>query len=257
MHDSFESLLKRCKAHRRKKIMGVVRTGFLAISALGALGWLFLFSEVLDENEESTVSTFTPVKTVSKKVTVVTPVIVAPKVIEKPVEKVLKPVETMVVQKKPLRKDLEYDIAVDESYLKKYTQAPSRVKKEKKVVPKKIKKVVLQESKLPKKKPLVVSTKKIRTAKEMQVHYEREPHYNLALKISQYYFDNKKYSKASLWAKKANILDKSSDKAWIMYAKSEYARGNKDRAKDILGLYLGNKSSKDAELLLMTWNQGK
>jgi hypothetical protein len=42
-----------------------------------------------------------------------------------------------------------------------------------------------------------------------------------------------------------------------MYAKSEYAKGKKARAKEILNLYLANKPSKDAQSLLMTWDEEK
>ncbi|MEA3522027.1 MAG: hypothetical protein U9R50_03555 [Campylobacterota bacterium] len=226
MRDSFESLLTRCQRHQRKKTMAIVRTTVLGLSSISALVWLFLFSDILDEQSS-----------VSQKVKES-----PPKVVEKVVS------QKVVSKTEPLRKDIQYDVVVDESYLNTYTKkSPVVIKKEKKVLV----------QKPTKKKTVLVSTKKIRTAKEMLKQYEREPNYDLALKISQYYFENQKYSKASLWAKKANILDKSSDKAWIMYAKSEYARGNKDRAKDILNLYLGNKNSKDAELLLMTWKQGK
>lgn len=226
MRDSFESLLTRCQRHQRKKTMAIVRTTVLGLSSISALVWLFLFSDILDEQSS-----------VSQKVKES-----PPKVVEKVVS------QKVVSKTEPLRKDIQYDVVVDESYLNTYTKkSPVVIKKEKKVLA----------QKPTKKKTVLVSTKKIRTAKEMLKQYEREPNYDLALKISQYYFENQKYSKASLWAKKANILDKSSDKAWIMYAKSEYARGNKDRAKDILNLYLGNKNSKDAELLLMTWKQGK
>ena len=83
------------------------------------------------------------------------------------------------------------------------------------------------------------------------------PSLTLALKIAQRYYNEKKYSKALLWTKKANILDRRAEGAWILYAKSEYKKGNQDRAIEILRLYLANASSKDGESLLIAWTQGR
>ena len=103
----------------------------------------------------------------------------------------------------------------------------------------------------------VAGVRHLKGIKDLISQYDKEPRYDLALKISQAYYDKKKFSKSSIWAKKANMMDKESDGAWIMYAKSEYTRGNRELAEDILRLYLANKRSKDAELLLMQWKQGE
>ena len=102
-----------------------------------------------------------------------------------------------------------------------------------------------------------ISTKKLESTKDMITLYNKENDYDLALKIAQRYYKSKKYSTALLWTKKANILNKKADGAWILYAKSEYAKGNYKRAIEILNLYLANANSKEGESLLITWTQGK
>jgi len=265
MHDSFESLLKRCKAYRRKKMLKRVSIVLsILIFLFAALFWLYEFSDILSSNEPMQIR---KLKEPREKIVEQKPTITKEVIIQKvaPVE-VIK--EEVLIEKKvsekPIRKDVSYNLDVDESYLfehvkKELKGEPKKVLKtpaKKIIIP--IKKKTLQTPKQkPSKKNLSISTKKLIGVEDLYKQYKKNPHYDLALKISQAYYDEKKFSKASLWAKKANMLDKESDSAWIMYAKSEYARGNQDQAKEILQLYLGNKNSKDAEMLLMTWNQGE
>jgi len=257
MHDNFESLLRRCKAYHRKKMLK--RTGliFILLSLIGVFFWLYEFSGLINPLHVEEKIIIEVAKTIEKKP------IIAP--LEPIKEKVT--IKTEIISK-PIRKDVSYDIDVDESYL--FEQVNKEPKKVVKKEPKKISKVPIKQILVPIKKQaqktvkvkslnksLNISTKKLVGVKDLYKQYEKDPEYDLALKISQAYYVDKKFSKSSLWAKKANMLNKESDSAWIMYAKSEYARGNKDQAKEILQLYLGNKNSKDAEMLLMTWNQGE
>ena len=86
--------------------------------------------------------------------------------------------------------------------------------------------------------------------------YKENPKYHLALKISQKYYNSKKYAKATYWAKKANLLNHKDDKAWILFAKSEYASGHSKKAIKILNMYLAHANSSDGEALLLSWTQG-
>jgi tetratricopeptide (TPR) repeat protein len=260
MHDSFESLLKRCKAYRRKKMLKKLSffTGILIL--LVAVFCLYEFSDILSTNEPVQIE---PNVKILKQKPIITKEVVIQKVV--PVAVIKKEVHIEEEpSKKPTRKDVSYDLNVDENYLfERVKKEPkSRVKKELKAPAKKVVIPVEKETiQIPKQKSsknnFSISTKKLTGVEDLYTQYKKNPHYDLALKISQAYYDEKKFSKASLWAKKANMLDKESDSAWIIYAKSEYARGNQDQAKEILQLYLGNKNSKDAEMLLMTWNQGE
>ncbi|MEA1918878.1 MAG: hypothetical protein U9N52_03475 [Campylobacterota bacterium] len=265
MHDNFDSLLKRCKAYQRKKLLQRVGIVSILLLLILALAWVFE-SDVFISEQESRV-TIKPIVTpvvktalIKKEAAVVVEKVTLAPVVAKSEPVVIEEVKKELV-KTPIRKDVAYEVNIDESYLSNYA------KKERDIVsvaPKKTVKIEKEELQKPKparlkapQSPLHVSTKKLVSIEDLSKQYEKEPQYPLALKISQVYYDQKKYSKASAWAKKANMLDKELDSAWIMYAKSEYARGKRDRAKDILRLYLGNKSSKDAEVLLMMWNEGE
>ncbi len=249
MHDSFESLLKRCKSYRRKKMLkklSIILSFLILLSAL--VFWLYEFSALLSPTQSVQI------------------VKIKEPIAKQREPKIRVPIELIQeeVKKKPIRKDVSYDLDVDEGYLFEHVKRePSKA--EKKVLKTPQKRVIIPTKKktiqTPKQKHsdknFSISTKKLIGVENLYTQYKKNPHYDLALKISQAYYDDKKFSKSSLWAKKANMLDKESDAAWIMYAKSEYARGNQDQAKEILQLYLGNKNSKDAEMLLMTWNQGE
>lgn len=84
--------------------------------------------------------------------------------------------------------------------------------------------------------------------------YENKKSYTLAIYISNYFYKKKDYRRAGIWAKRANKLDKTQEKAWIIYAKSVYALGKKKKAKDILKLFTQYKKSIKAEMLLSEWD---
>jgi hypothetical protein len=253
MHDSFESLLTRCKAYQRKQMLTRLGWGSMAFLVLLGLFGLYQYGDFLNEETPN----------VEKKVLAAQKTQKVETIIQKPKIEV---VEANVVETQSqgvARKDIDYELNIDESYL---TSMPQKeTPKTPKVIAVKPK-VVIQKDREEKplhvkpktpQQTLTVSTKKLVSIDDLNRQYEKEPQYDLALKISQAYYDENKFSKASSWAKKANMIDRERDGAWIMYAKSEYARGYKDRAKDILSLYLANKRSKDVEMLLMTWNQEK
>lgn len=101
------------------------------------------------------------------------------------------------------------------------------------------------------------SMNKLDSIDGMIAYYEKNKKYSLAIEIAQYYYDNNLYSKSLLWAKKANLLDRDDEKAWIIYAQSEYAQNNHKRAIKILKLYLTNAISNEAKEQLIIWTQGK
>ncbi|WP_353661790.1 tetratricopeptide repeat protein [Hydrogenimonas sp. SS33] len=85
--------------------------------------------------------------------------------------------------------------------------------------------------------------------------YRKYPRYATALKIAEIYYDRKAYAEASRWAREANRLNRDDEKAWILYARSEYALGRKERARRILRLYLDYKESPRARSLLAGWSR--
>ncbi len=240
MHNSFENLQKRCKQYKLKKRAIVVIP--LVIVSLGVTTFL-----TLDEKPKKVK------QTIIKKET---------KVIKKEVPKPIR---------EP-KKDLKYSLKVDTTYVPKenikityedYVEPVKKVKKVKKE--ESVKKTRAKEPKNQnieelyvdkrKSEPLSISVTKLQSIDQMVNLYNKEKNYTLALKIAKNYYDSEQYSKALSWAKKANILDRKDDGAWIIYAKSEYAKGNHKRAIKILSLYLTNADSDEAKALLTKWKE--
>jgi predicted small secreted protein len=208
--------------------------------------------------------------------------IVNPHVVASDFKKDVEQNKTLIIREpKKVVKDVTYFMQVDDSYIpleEKVVSARKKhyLKKQKKLskvekLPKAEKQPVLQPSNNPlyedisthkkstkeryeeKKKILNMSVKSMVSVEDMEKMYKKEKKYALALKIGQKYYDQHKYSKALFWSKEANLLDHKAEGAWILYAKSEYAKGNKKRAIKILNLYRGNTNSPEADSLVMKW----
>lgn len=235
MHDNFENLQKRCKRYQLKK-----RVKFLlpAISVVLIIG----LSLSLSENSSPTEKTpYKPIETTKikeiKKVEITTKT------------------EIKTEIKEPIIEDIPYALQIDKKYLtKRQTHYVAKPTYEEEVVPMKQQRVYIKRDEP---KALAITVKKLDTVKDMIVYYNKEKKYSLALKIAQTYYDAKNYSESLLWSKKANLLNRDDDGAWILYAKSEYAVGNHERAIKILNLYISNADSQEAKALLLNWTQGK
>jgi hypothetical protein len=272
MHNNFETLQKKCQRYRFKKFIKRVLLPIFTLLLIVAGGYLYLDSEHQPTPLKSPTPKAAAVDMTKKEIQAApnvekkeAPVTVSP--INAPVQK--EDVQTTQHNSAVTRKDITYDLHVDTHYIPKHKI--SKVKKEPKkkaVIKKEPKKQTVSPTPPPKEisviteppapsKPLAMSTKKFHSTKEMIQRFDNEQKYDLALKISQEFYDQEDFQKASLWAKKANILEREADGAWILYAKSEYARGNKKRAIEILRLYLANANSSEGESLLLNWLQGK
>jgi predicted Zn-dependent protease len=100
-----------------------------------------------------------------------------------------------------------------------------------------------------------ISTKNINSIKNLLEAYKKNHTYSLAVKISEFYYKDKKFTKSLSWSKKANRLNSKDEQSWILYASSEYALGNKKNAKKVLSLYLRNTASPKANKLLKSWKE--
>ncbi len=247
MHDNFESLKARCRRYHNRRRTAIALKSVSALALVVVVIWAVLFSGIMDPQSTAVAHNDIPapkveVATEQESVAVVS---APPKSPQKP------------------HQDVAYNVLVDENYLVAYSKKTAETTPQKKatdVATKPVQKFTtksLHVAHKPSQNEVQINTRKMDSIKAMQEQYDKEPNYELALKIAQMYYDKGNYTKASLWSKKANMMDKMSDKAWIMYAKSEYARGHQDRAKEILQLYLANKNSEDAEVLLMTWREGE
>jgi len=239
MHSNFEDLQKRCKKYKLKKIVIIVLPIITVISVVG------IYLSVEDK----------------------------PKKIDKSIlKKTTKIVKKVPIERKSAKKDLEYSLKVDTTYVPKEkirTTYENYVTPVKKIVPveksKPVKKIRdkepinknVEEFYVDKRemKPLSISVTKLQSTDQMISLYNKEKNYDLALKIATHYYDSREYSKALQWAKKANVLDRKDAGAWILYAKSEYAKRNYKRAMKILKLYLTNANSVEAKTLLDTWKE--
>jgi len=235
MHDNFENLQKRCKKYKLKKRVKLS----LQIALIPALASIFLLINTKSTELEKTSSTQNSVLNEKEQKTSI-----------------------KKEKKKRIIKDVPYVVLIDSKYnfnkTKEVKKSPQTAVQKKTIVqteiPKDTPKVYIKKET---NRAVEIAVKKLDSINDMITYYNKENKYSLAIKIAQTYYDSKQYSKSLLWAKKANLLNRDDDKAWILYAKSEYAQNNHKRAIKILKLYLTNSISKEAEGLLLMWNQGK
>ena len=240
MYDNFENLQKKCKRYylkkRAKKLLAIISIP-LAVTI-----YLLLADNTQKEQKQSQVIQNVVKETKKIEKTSVT--------LKKPEKKILTKTDTL--KKKRVIKDVPYALLIDSKYS--FHKEKKVSKKTYKKEPKEIQSVYIKKEE---NKPVEISIKKLDSINEMIAYYEKDKKYSLAIKIAQYYYDSKQYSKSLLWAKKANLLNRDDDKAWILYAKSEYAQNNHKRAIKILKLYLTNSISNEAQSQLIIWTQGK
>ena len=81
-------------------------------------------------------------------------------------------------------------------------------------------------------------------ASSLEAEFAQKAQLSTALNLAHLHLANKDYEKAILWSFKANSLDKSEARAWLIYAKAKFAQGKKDEAKRVLQSFM-NHYSKD------------
>ena len=77
-----------------------------------------------------------------------------------------------------------------------------------------------------------------KSIKELIDNFSSDPSKELALLIAQHLYAKQQYAKAIKWSLKANTFDKTDPKTWILFAKSAYKMGRKERALEALRAYL-------------------
>ena len=234
MYDNFENLQKKCKQYKLKKRVKAL----VPILATILLFWIYLSLSENSLHKEKT--PYKPVATIKNK-----------------------EVKKIKIIKKQIIEDVPYDLQIDKKYRPKQL-APYKVEPtyKEEVVPKALQKVISNRPqrvyiKREEPKALAITVKKLGSVEDMIAYYNKEKKYSLALKITQTYYDAENFLESLYWSKKANLLNRDADGAWILYAKSEYALGNHKKAIKILNLYVTNTNSSEAKTLLLTWTQGK
>lgn len=242
MYNSFETLERKCKAYYFKQNLKIIVPAGTLCALIG-LGFLMGGNDAKEQSN----ATLTQPKPLVKES-------------HKEIVKTKEIVKEVYVEPK---KDVQYNVIADYDYVPKQTY---KKPVEHKVKPKPVYKKPVEHKAKPKPKPVVhrrdkvenfMSVKKVTDVTEMIRLYNKEENYNVAIKIAQTYYADGKYKKSMFWAKKANMLNHEDEKAWILYAKSEYMQGHKEKAKNILKLYLDNAVSTNAKSLLLNWTQGK
>ncbi len=260
MHNSFETLQKRCRKYRMRRLITKSTLLLLPVGAL-LIGGYFYMRHADSTTPAHNVATLNkPAETATKALAIEPETTQHPHTFGK---------ETQSRPKEPqsVAKDVNYNIHVDADYIPSHpavvtpkTTPPSQevaASKKAAYATDKASQTALapQNTKVPP-PSLSMSLKQVTSVEEMQRLYHKEPRYEQALKIAQTYYNDARYFQASLWAKKANILDRERDGAWILYAKSEYAKGHRQRAIEILKLYLANAHSNEGDALLRHWMKG-
>ena len=97
---------------------------------------------------------------------------------------------------------------------------------------------------------LNMTVKSLGAEESLLKNFHSNSTFKTALELAQYYFDLKEYPKAIAWAKESSKLGPTSEKPWLIYAKSKFHIGEKDEAIRSLEIYLGYSSSKEVKDLL-------
>jgi len=75
--------------------------------------------------------------------------------------------------------------------------------------------------------------------------FKKAPSYDIAMMISKYYFARKDYDNAKLWALKANNMAPSKYQSWKMFALILLKKHQKNKAKNVLSIYLDDYGSNE------------
>ena len=92
---------------------------------------------------------------------------------------------------------------------------------------------------------------------QLQKKFSQAPNYNIAITIASNYYKKRAFKNAIIWAKKANELDKSDAKSWIIYAKSLHALHQNNKARQLLHIYLQYENSEEVSNLLQNWEKNQ
>lgn len=115
---------------------------------------------------------------------------------------------------------------------------------------------IFLDSKVKRNRPILkVSKSKSKGLKYLITKYNSSPDYKLALDIANIYYDQKDFKNSSIWANKANGLDRQKEEPWILFAKSNYKLGKRKDAINSLKLFLDYKFSQRAKNLLDKWSK--
>lgn len=94
-----------------------------------------------------------------------------------------------------------------------------------------------------KSKKIKIISKRVDTITFLKKKFQATHDINYALMLSNTYFEKRKYKKALYWAIKANEIDPTNERSWILFAKAKTKMGQKKEAIKALKVYLQNRAS--------------
>ncbi len=100
--------------------------------------------------------------------------------------------------------------------------------------------------------PVKFEVKEYKGIESLKERYFKSPSYEIAIKLANDYMKKRDYQNAVEWALKASRLNTKSIEPWLIYAKSKYNLGQKERAIKVLELLNSKKSSKRVQELLIS-----
>jgi len=109
----------------------------------------------------------------------------------------------------------------------------------------------------PKKELFINMTHSDVDMKLLQEKFARHGSYEIAIRIAKEYYTKKKYEQSLIWSKRANSLNRKKTDSWILYARSLYALGRKEKAVKVLMLYKRFASSTEVNRILQGWQNDK
>ena len=124
----------------------------------------------------------------------------------------------------------------------------------KKSVEKPVKRAVLP--KVVQKPKKILIQQKTASLKDLKKEFYYAPSCSKALIIAQRYYENRQYKDSMKWSLKANKLNKKNEESWILFAKSLYKIGHKQKAIQTLQFYLQRHNSPHAKAVLISMQKG-
>lgn len=93
------------------------------------------------------------------------------------------------------------------------------------------------------KKKVFISSQNVGSLSFIKKKFYATNNISFSLLLSQKFLEKKEYKKALKWALISNEIDESSEKSWILFAKSKIKLGKKQDAINALNVYLKNSNS--------------
>ena len=100
--------------------------------------------------------------------------------------------------------------------------------------------------------PFKLEVKERKSLYNLLTQDKEQNSYQSAIRIAQFYFEEKNYDQTVIWSVKASKKNPKQSLPWILYAKSKAALGKTKVAKKALSLYLKHSDSKEVRDLLDT-----